>query len=138
MFFTVPALDKGRVLVVPPEQVRAIYRLSDTVLDVLTTANMTIQNEWTVWDEKITHSGAPIMVKLISNRITRNLSFLNPIIAREIEHGFEREWGSSKTEWKDVSLWNSTLNLIAGAANGAFFGERFCESSPGPQNMSLY
>ncbi|KAK7911789.1 ent-kaurene oxidase [Apiospora marii] len=125
MFFTVPTLDKGRVLVVPPEQVKAIYRLPDTVLDAMTTANMTIQNEWTVWDEKITHSGGHVMVKLISNRITRNLSFLTPIIAREIENGFAREWGSSKTEWKDISLWTSSLNLIAGAANGAFFGEHF-------------
>lgn len=124
-FFVMPALDRGRVLVLPPKQVKKVYSLPESMLDVTTTGNNSIQTKWTIWDEEVSEN--PIHMHVIRNQLTRNLDILTPVIAEELERGFMREWGTSKTEWKTISTWASALHIVAGAANSAFCGQPLCE-----------
>ncbi|RYP59543.1 hypothetical protein DL769_008485 [Monosporascus sp. CRB-8-3] len=120
-------MDRGNLLVVPPRQIKYIYSLPETVLDVLVTANESIQTKWTVWDNEV--DGKPFHMDVIRNQITRNLGLLTPPIATELDIAFEREWGTSTIEWKMIDPWPSALKIVAGAANAALCGTDLCRNS---------
>jgi hypothetical protein len=104
--------------------VKTIYSLPEQVLDVLVTANESIQTKWTVWDTEV--DGKPFHMDVIRNQITRNLGLLTRPIAAEIDFAFKREWGTSTTQWKLIDPWPSALRIVAGAANAAFCGPALC------------
>jgi hypothetical protein len=114
------------MLVVPQSLVKPIYSLSEQVLDVLVTANESIQTKWTVWDTEV--DGKPFHMDVIRNQITRNLGLLTGPIAAEIDFALKREWGTSTTEWKLIDPWPSALRIVAGAANAAFCGPLLCRN----------
>jgi hypothetical protein len=123
-FFSVFTIDRGSLLVVPQSLVKTIYSLPEQVLDVLVTANESIQTKWTVWDTEV--DGKPFHMDVIRNQITRNLGLLTRPIAAEIDFAFKREWGTSTTQWKLIDPWPSALRIVAGAANAAFCGPALC------------
>lgn len=123
-FFLLETLDRGKFLIVPPTSAKDIYSLPESILDVSKTADESIQAAWTVWDDLITD--VPLHMHVVRNQITKNLGLLTPVIARELEEGFEREWGTSTTEWRSVHPWTTTLRVTAGAANAAFCGPPLC------------
>ncbi|RYP45471.1 hypothetical protein DL768_008191 [Monosporascus sp. mg162] len=125
-FFAVRTIDRGNLLVVPPRQIKSIYSLPETILDVLVTANESIQTKWTVWDNEV--DGKPFHMDVIRNQITHNLVLLTPPIATELSIAFEREWGTSTTEWKMIDPWSSALKIVAGAANAALCGTDLCRN----------
>lgn len=125
-FFVLPSIDRGMSLVVPPKQIKKVYGLPDTILDVHTTANATIQTKWTIWDDEVAENN--FQMNLVRNQITRNLDILTPPIAVELEEGFKRDWGTSTENWKKIDVWKSALRVIGGAANSAFCGPELCTS----------
>lgn len=126
-------LDRGNLLVVPPRQIKNIYTLPEKRLDVLVTANESIQTKWTIWDNEV--DGNPFHMDVIRNQITRNLGILTAPIASELVHAFEREWGTSTMDWKQVDPWLSSLRIVSGAANAAFCGISMCQC---PHDPSIY
>lgn len=100
--------------------------MPESVLDVHATQNQTLQSRWTIGDREV--ADFRIHINVIRHQLTRGLETLTPIISAEIEHAFRREWGTH-TEWSEVSVWDSCLRLISGAANGAFCGRPLCTSS---------
>ena len=123
-FFALPSIDRGMSLVVPPRQIKKVYSLPDTILDVHLTANDTIQTKWTIWDDEVAENN--FQMNLIRNQLTHNLGILTPAIAEELEEGFRREWGLSTEEWQSVDIWKSALRVIGSAANSAFCGPELC------------
>ncbi|KAI0854472.1 hypothetical protein F4860DRAFT_520834 [Xylaria cubensis] len=109
-FFALPSIDRGVSLVVPPKQIQKVYGLPDTILDVHSTANDTIQTKWTIWDDEVSEND--FQMNLIRNQLTRNLDILTPPIAIELEEGFRREWGLSTENWKSVDIWKSAMRII--------------------------
>ncbi len=124
-FFGVATMDRGRLLVIPPGHIKQLYSLPESVLDVTRTGNESIQTKWTIWDDEVSENN--FQMNVIRKQLTQNLDLLTPTIAEELEQGFERHWGSSTTEWKEISVWNSALHIVAGAANGAFCGKPLCK-----------
>ncbi|KAI1822650.1 cytochrome P450 [Xylaria intraflava] len=127
-YFTIPIIDRARMMIIPQTQLREIYTLPEAVLDAVNTNAALIQSPWTIWDHKVAPNDSGILANTIRNRITRNLAILTPQIATELERGFEREWGFATSQWKTVHAWNSSMNLIAGAANSAFYGLPLCRN----------
>ncbi|KAI2603775.1 ent-kaurene oxidase [Hypoxylon sp. NC1633] len=123
-FFLLETLDRGKFLIIPPKYVKEIYSLPESVLDVTKTADESIQTAWTVWDDLITD--VPLHMHVVRNQITRNLGLLTPAIGHELKKGFEREWGTSTTQWKSIHPWTTALRITAGAANAAFCGPPLC------------
>ncbi|KAI1334214.1 ent-kaurene oxidase [Xylariaceae sp. FL0016] len=126
-FCVLPSIDRGRLLVVPPRQIRKVYGLPVESLDVHKTANRTIQTDWTIWDKEV--SDNDFQMNLIRNQLTRNLDVLTPGIAQELENGFRHEWGESMEDWKTIDLWASVMRIIGGAANSAFCGKPLCRDA---------
>ncbi|KAK2745533.1 hypothetical protein FQN57_003658 [Myotisia sp. PD_48] len=121
--YIMPCIDRGAMVIIPPQQIKKVYDLPESILDVHDIQNETIQTRWTVADQEVANNN--FQINVIRNQITRNLKHLTPMIATELEYGFERWWGTG-TEWKEINVWESCLQLIAGAANGAFCGAPLC------------
>ncbi|KAI1120267.1 ent-kaurene oxidase [Nemania abortiva] len=125
--FVIPSLDRGPMIVIPPRQIKNLYDLPESVLDIHATQNVTIQTRWTIKDQEVADNDFQISV--VRHQITRNLATLTPVIATELKLGFERWWGLDTTHWKEVKIWDSCLKLIAGASNGAFCGQPLCRNA---------
>lgn len=123
--FIMPCVERGPVVIVPPKQIKSVYSLRDEVIDMYNTStNDSMQARYTISDKQIvTH---PFQMGVIRNQMTRNLEVLTPVIAAELEWGFQRVWGTGK-EWKEVRIWDSCLDLIGGASNAAFCGAPLCK-----------
>lgn len=127
--FAAPSIDRGAFVVVPPAQLKQIYGLPETKLDVHASQYETIQAKYTVGDPRV--YGNPFHVNVIRNQITRNLDYLTPGIVEELALGFEKHWGNS-TEWKAVPAWPSCLQIVAESVNRVFLGAPECMSSTFP------
>lgn len=124
--FILPSIDRGAMIILPPRLIKAVYSLPESVLDIHATQSETIQTKWTVWDKEVADND--FQINVVRHQITRNLETLTPLMADELERGFDRWWGSEVDgEWKEVKVWDACLKLIAGASNGAFCGAPLCK-----------
>ncbi|RYP13800.1 hypothetical protein DL767_010579 [Monosporascus sp. MG133] len=124
--FVIPTTDRGPLVIIPPTQIKKVYSLTDSVLDVHDTQDENLQLKWTVWDKDVIQER--LHVNVIHNQLNRNLVHVSGDIYHEIEFGFERMWGTGP-EWKEVKVWDTALRIIAGAANGVFCGKPLCRNS---------
>ncbi|KAL4756767.1 cytochrome P450 [Aspergillus foveolatus] len=122
--YILPSLDRGAVVVLAPKQAKPIYSLPENILDAHNTQNETVQARWTFIDQKVADNGAP-HINVIRNQMTRGLGQLIPILAAEISHALQRSWGLG-SEWREITIWDSCLEMIAGAGNAVFCGAPLC------------
>ncbi|CAN9385110.1 cytochrome P450 [Alternaria alternata] len=123
--FILPSIDRGAMIILPPRLIKKVYSLPESTLDIHATQSETIQTKWTVWDKEVADND--FQINVVRHQITRNLEHLTPLMADELDRGFERWWGGKDdTEWKEVAVWDACLKLIAGASNGAFCGAPLC------------
>jgi len=125
--FVVPSIERGAVIVLPPQRIKGIYNMPEKMLDAHDTGAETLQFRWTLWDSNIWKND--FHVNVIRHHITRNLETLTPVMETELVEGFAKWWGTETAEWREVPVWQSCLKLIAGASNGAFCGAPLCEST---------
>jgi len=126
--FILPSIDRGAMIILPPRLIKKVYSLPESTLDIHATQSETIQTKWTVWDKEVADND--FQINVVRHQITRNLEHLTPLMAEELDRGFDRWWGGQgDTEWKEVKVWDACLKLIAGASNGAFCGAPLCEFS---------
>ncbi|KAL2787112.1 cytochrome P450 [Aspergillus keveii] len=122
--YILPCLDRGPIVIVPPAQTKALYGVSEDILDAHATQNETIQTKWTITDQEVANNNA-IHINVIRRQMTRSLEHLVPLLASEIQHAIERSWSTS-SEWKTVAVWDSCLEIVAAAGNAAFCGSALC------------
>ncbi|KAL4925061.1 cytochrome P450 [Aspergillus undulatus] len=125
--FILPSLDRGPVVILPLKQVKPTYGLPETIVDAHNTQNETIQTKWTIWDQEIAEN-SKLHINVIRNQMTRNLGHLVPVLAGEIAFALKRSWGAG-TQWKELVIWDSCLEMIAGAGNAAFCGYPLCRDA---------
>ncbi|KAI2466921.1 cytochrome P450 [Annulohypoxylon bovei var. microspora] len=121
MPFTIPSVERGIAVIIPPRQLRSVYGLPEDVVGVQAAQDQTLQVGWTIWDKRITD--VRFHISVIRHQLTRNLKQLTPAIADELRRGFDQWWGTEK-EWRELSIWDSCFKLVAGASNRAFCGAR--------------
>ncbi|RYP76017.1 hypothetical protein DL771_002089 [Monosporascus sp. 5C6A] len=121
--FTMPSVERGVAVIVPPRQLKSVYGLPEDVVGVKAAQDQTLQVDWTIWDKRIT--GVRFHISVIRHQLTRNLKQLTPAIADELKRGFDQWWGTG-TEWRELSIWDSCFKLVAGASNRAFCGVPLC------------
>lgn len=123
--FILPSIDRGAMIILPPRLIKKVYSLPESTLDIHATQSETIQTKWTVWDKEVADND--FQINVVRHQITRNLEHLTPLMADELDRGFDRWWGEKgDTTWKEVKVWDACLKLIAGASNGAFCGAPLC------------
>ncbi|KAI7776583.1 hypothetical protein LA080_004788 [Diaporthe eres] len=113
----------GRTVVIPRQQIKKVYSLPENVLDAHNVQNESMLMEWTFPVPLL--SSQPLHINVIRSQLTQNIPRVTPLVAAEIEYGFNRGWGQD-SGWKEVKVWNSAIRIISGAANGAFCGSPLC------------
>ncbi|KAF1852233.1 cytochrome P450 [Cucurbitaria berberidis CBS 394.84] len=121
--FIVPTLESGPTVVLPQQQIKAVYGLPEDVLGVHRVQDETMQLHWVFPDAHLL--AERLQFNVIRNQLTQNIPKIIPRVAAEIDFGFSRSWGND-TGWKEVRVWTSTLRIVAGAANGVFCGPPLC------------
>ncbi|KAI0200206.1 ent-kaurene oxidase [Astrocystis sublimbata] len=121
--FTMPSIERGAAVIIPPRQLKSVYGLPENVLGVQAAQDQTLQVDWTIWDKRVTD--VRFHISVIRHQMTKNLKQLTPAIADELERGFEEWWGT-ETKWRELSIWDSCFKLVAGASNRAFCGIPLC------------
>lgn len=111
-------------MVVPPQQLKAIYALPESKVDVHWAQSETIQAKYTVGNPEIFKNN--FHVNVIRNQITRSLDYLTAGIAEQLAVGFEQHWGLEVKDWRSVPAWPSCLRIVAESINRVFVGNPQC------------
>ncbi|KAF1996337.1 cytochrome P450 [Amniculicola lignicola CBS 123094] len=133
--FATPSIDRGAFVVVPPNQLKPIYNLPESEVDVHWSQSETIQAKYTVANPEVFQNG--FHVNVIRNQLTRNLDYLTKGIAEELELGFARHWGNTK-EWTSVLAWPSCLRIVAESVNRVFVGAPQCRDAAFLEGMKWH
>ncbi|KAI1959867.1 hypothetical protein LOZ58_004232 [Ophidiomyces ophidiicola] len=124
--FVIQSLDRGPLTLIPPQEVKNMYTLPESVLDIRATQQETNQTRWVAWDKEPAED--KFVFDVVRLQVTRNMKLLTPRIATEIEMGFEQWWGL-ETEWKEVKLWDTCWMIVTGAVNSALCGAPLCRNA---------
>ncbi|KAF1852229.1 cytochrome P450 [Cucurbitaria berberidis CBS 394.84] len=124
--FGAPSIDRGAFVVIPPQQLKSIYDLPESVVDAHWTQSENIQAKYTIGDPEVFSQS--FHVNVIRNQITRSLDYLTAGITEEITLGFEKHWGVDDKEWRRVAAWPSCLQIVAEAVNRVFIGAPHCRN----------
>ncbi|KAI1296047.1 cytochrome P450 [Xylaria venustula] len=123
--YLIPTIDRGLVLMLPPKQMKVVYKLPEDRLDVFGTLQEQIKAQWTVRDDTIIRD--PFHRYLLPRKLTRDLDRHTGPMVEEMEAAFENSWGW-RTDWKDVNLWKSCFSIIARTVNTAYCGAPMCRN----------
>ncbi|KAI1996360.1 hypothetical protein LOZ54_000233 [Ophidiomyces ophidiicola] len=124
--FVIQSLDRGPLTLIPPQEVKNMYTLPESVLDIRATQQETNQTRWVAWDKEPAED--KFVFDVVRLQVTRNMKLLTPRIATEIEMGFEQWWGL-ETAWKEVKLWDTCWMIVTGAVNSALCGAPLCRNA---------
>ncbi|KAI1273028.1 cytochrome P450 [Xylaria sp. FL0933] len=121
--YILPTMDRGPMVLIPPNHAKKVYGLPETRLDVWDTINDSIQTKYTIQDQYIMSKA--LHRDVLRNQITRNLGLLTESLTAELDRGLKYWWGID-TQWKSVPAFESCLKIVAGAANSVFLGPSLC------------
>lgn len=108
----------------PRQQIRAVYSLHESMLNVHRVQDETMQMPWVFPDRYLLDER--LQFNVVRHQLTQNIPNFTTSVAAEIEFGFARSWGHD-TEWRCTKVWGSALRIVAGAANGVFCGQPLCK-----------
>lgn len=118
-------MDRGTVIILPTEQMKAVSRLPENRLDIFGTLQEQIQAKYTIRDQRVVLD--PYHRYLIPSQLTRELDVLTGPMITELEDGFKSSWGAG-SEWTEVTIWQGCFHVVARAANSALCGAPLCTS----------
>ncbi|KAI6085424.1 cytochrome P450 [Hypoxylon rubiginosum] len=121
--FIIETLDRGPVVVLPPGQMKTVYKLPEERLDIFRTLNEVIQSRYTTRDYRAIHD--PFHRHIIPSQLTRELdSFTTPLVT-ELAAGFESLWGT-ELDWREIPLWKACFGVVARVTNRSLCGVPLC------------
>jgi hypothetical protein len=113
----------GAETLVPKSMIAALLAQPDNELSAAEYHNDWIQGDYTFADPCVARHR--IHYDLIKKAIPRQLPHLTPEIMNEIKEGYDSFWGTN-TEWKDVSLHETMLDIVSRMATRVAVGKSLC------------
>ncbi|KAI0965811.1 cytochrome P450 [Xylaria arbuscula] len=123
--YLISTIDRGLILMLPPKQMKTVYKLPEGRLDVFGTLQEQIKAQWTIRDDRIIRD--PFHRYLLPRQLTRDLHRQTEPMVEEMVAAFEHSWGSC-TDWKDINIWQSCFSIIARTVNTAYCGAPMCRN----------
>ncbi|KAI0160744.1 cytochrome P450 [Xylariaceae sp. FL1272] len=121
--YRISTIDRGNVVIVPTDEMKALSKLLEDRLDVFDTLQEQIQAKYTVGDQRVIQD--PYHRYLIPSQLTRDLNGHMDQMFAELDSGFMSAWGASP-EWEHVVLWEACSNVVARVANSVLCGPPLC------------
>lgn len=125
--FIIPSFRKGKVLILPPAQLKAIYGKREDELHAHGPSAEALSFEYTIGDPAVYPSN--YAVDVIRKWITKRFDELTPAITEELCLAVDEQFGLGD-EWRDVELWPAVQRVFARGLNRVIVGFPLCEYLP--------
>jgi hypothetical protein len=122
--FIIPSFRKGKVLILPPAQLKAIYGKRENELQAHDPASEALSFEWTIRDREVYPSN--YTVDVIRKWITKRFDELAAELQEELCIAVDEQFGMSQ-EWKEVKLWPAVQRIFTRGLNRVLVGFPLCE-----------
>jgi hypothetical protein len=120
----VPNIRNGPILVIPPNELKAILSHPESVVEVHDPQFLNISAKYTMRDPGIYPSNAE--VDLVRKHIAKRYGSVADELHHELALAFDEYWGTAQ-EWKSISAWSSLQDIAARAFNRVAIGSPKCE-----------
>ncbi|KAH7128940.1 cytochrome P450, partial [Dactylonectria macrodidyma] len=121
--FIIPSFRKGKVLILPPAQMKAIYGKRENELHAHGPAAEALSFEYTIRDPAVYPSN--YTVDVIRKWITKKFDELAAELQEELCLAVDEQFGLDN-EWQDVQLWPAVQRIFARGFNRVVVGLPLC------------
>ncbi|KAF4972597.1 hypothetical protein FSARC_870 [Fusarium sarcochroum] len=126
MPFIIPSFRKGKVLILPPAQLKAIYGKRENELQAHGPAGEALSFEWTIRDREVYPSN--YTVDVIRKWITKRFDEFAAELQEELCLAVDEQFGLSD-EWRDVQLWPAVQRIFTRGLNRVLVGFPLCRDA---------
>ncbi|KAJ4255993.1 hypothetical protein NW762_009067 [Fusarium torreyae] len=124
--FIIPSFRKGKVLILPPAQLKAIYGKRENELQAHGPAGEALSFEWTIRDREVYPSN--YTVDVIRKWITKRFDEFAAELQEELCLAVDEQFGLSD-EWSDVQLWPAVQRIFTRGLNRVLVGFPLCRDA---------
>ncbi|KAF5621977.1 ent-kaurene oxidase [Fusarium sp. NRRL 52700] len=121
--FIIPSFRKGRVLILPPAQLKAVYNKREDELLAHDPASEALSFEWTICDREVYPSN--YTVDVIRKWITKRFDECAAELQEELCLAVDEQFGMSQ-EWSEVRLWPAVQRIFTRGLNRVLVGFPLC------------
>ncbi|KAK9788249.1 putative Cytochrome P450 [Seiridium cardinale] len=120
-YFKISTLREEYVLVSDRRKIAEYLAAPEDALSFMDVGVDEVQSKWTIGDNPTWHR------KLISGKLTQNISNNVPLMLEEINEALNKTVGDS-SEWTEVSVWDLLSKVVIRAISQAFVGSFLCKN----------
>ena len=120
----VPLTGTGDLVLLPRSDIQFVVDQPDTVLNMHTQVEESLQIDYTVTDPNLVHN--PVHHHLITTTLTNQVGNLVPDVADETAWSVDRHWGVDTDRWTDVCVFETMCGIIGSVTNRVFVGLPYC------------
>ncbi|EWZ87340.1 hypothetical protein FOWG_09227 [Fusarium oxysporum f. sp. lycopersici MN25] len=133
--FIIPSFRKGKVLILPPAQLKAIYNKRENELKAHDPASEALSFEWTIRDREVYPSN--YTVDVIRKWITKRFDELAAELQEELCLAVDEQFGMSQ-EWREVKLWPAVQRIFTRGLNRVLVGFPLCRDEAFLETMRRF
>ncbi|KAH7265521.1 cytochrome P450 [Fusarium redolens] len=133
--FIIPSFRKGKVLILPPAQLKAIYGKRENELQAHDLASEALSFGWTIRDREVYPSN--YTVDVIRKWITKRFDELAAELQEELCIAVDEQFGMSQ-EWKEVKLWPAVQRIFTRGLNRVLVGFPLCRDAAFLETMRRF
>ncbi|KLU85579.1 hypothetical protein MAPG_04602 [Magnaporthiopsis poae ATCC 64411] len=124
--YVLPHILTGPEVVLPPSQVRWLLEQPDTVLSQTEVNRRFLEADHTFPHPNIVRE--PVHPGIIRRELTHQLRYFAADIADELDRSFRERWGVETSEWREVRVYDTLLDVISRLSVRVLVGEELCRN----------
>ncbi|KAF5680548.1 cytochrome P450 monooxygenase [Fusarium denticulatum] len=133
--FIIPSFRKGKVLILPPAQLKAIYNKREDELLAHDPASEALSFEWTIRDREVYPSS--YTVDVIRKWITKRFDEFAAELQDELCLAVDEQFGMSQ-DWREVKLWPAVQRIFTRGLNRVLVGFPLCRDEAFLETMRRF
>ncbi|KAF2672428.1 cytochrome P450 [Microthyrium microscopicum] len=134
--FLLPNVVTGPEVILPMSQMKWLLDQPDNVLN-----QNEVNREFLHADRTMLHSNIirdMVHGRVIRREMTKELDTYSDNIVEEIEFALARNWGTDTTEWREVRVYDTLLDVISRISNRVLVGKELCRNEEYLRSSSTY
>ncbi|CEI61459.1 hypothetical protein FVEN_g9449 [Fusarium venenatum] len=123
--FIIPSFGKGKVLILPPSQIKAVYNKRESELEVHAPTSESLSFKYTIRDPAVYPSD--YTVDVVRKWITKRFDDLAAVLQEELYLAVDEQFGL-ENEWRDIQLEIAIQRVFARGLNRVLVGLPLCRN----------
>ncbi|KAK4164098.1 cytochrome P450 [Cladorrhinum sp. PSN259] len=120
----IPVASMGDLVMLPHAEAEFVSDQPDSVLSFNERAAELYQIDYTFTDPTVAR--VTLHNSLLKTALTPQIGNLVPVMADEAAVVFDKHWGNSIDQWRELCVFESMRHIVGGVANRALVGLPFC------------